>query len=124
MAGRADAHRLVRPMDQPQCRRRLFGDLLQGAEEVRVVELDGAYAGEAAEDTGRLGAVHASQLGEAEREFAVAVGAGAVDERVVGTQARAQHHLLAAEFHRREHVLAVVRPVPGDLVQLALAQHR
>ena len=73
---------------------------------------------------GQLGAVHPAQLGDPQRQLAVAVGAGAVDQRVVRAQAGPQHDLLAAEIHRREHVVAVVRPVPGDLVQLPLAQHR
>ncbi|KJY32867.1 hypothetical protein VR44_15105 [Streptomyces katrae] len=39
-------------------------------------------------------------------------------------QARPQDDLLSAEVHRGEHVVAVVRPVPRDLVQLPLAEYR
>lgn len=41
--------------------------LVEGAEDVGVVEVDGPHAGEAAEDAGQLGSVHAAQLGHAER---------------------------------------------------------
>lgn len=124
VAGRGDAERLVRPADHLQGRLRLLGDLVQGAEDVCVVELDGPYAGQSAEDAREFGAVHAAQFGHPQRQFAVAVGAGAVDHRVMGAQARPQDDLLSAEVHRGEHVVAVVRPVSGDLVQLPLAEDR
>lgn len=102
----------------------LVDGLVEGAEDMGVVEMDRPHAGEAAEDSGQLGAVHAAQLGHPERQFTVAVGAGAVDQGVMRAQARAQDQLFgaAADVHRREHVLAVVVPVPGDLVELALAE--
>jgi hypothetical protein len=71
-----------------------------------------------------FGTVHAPQFGHPQGQFAVAVGAGAVDHRVMGAQARPQDDLLPAEVHRGEHVVAVVRPVPRDLVQLPLAEYR
>ncbi len=73
VAGRGDAQRLVRAADHVQRAPRLLGDLVQGAEDMRVVELDGADAGEPAEHAGRLRAVHAAEFGHAQRQFAVAV---------------------------------------------------
>ncbi|CAM5547477.1 hypothetical protein SALBM311S_08252 [Streptomyces alboniger] len=122
MAGGADTEVGVGPADQFQGGTGLRRGLVQGAEDVGVVELDGPHAGQAAEHTGRLGAVHAAQLGHTQREFAVAVGAGSVDEGVVGAEARTQYDLLRAQCHRREHVVAVVGPVARDLVQLPLAE--
>jgi hypothetical protein len=121
---RSDVQIAVGPADQVQGRAGLAADLVQGAEDVRVVQLDGPDPGQPAEDPGQLGAVHPAQLGDPQRQLPVAVPAGAVDERVMRAQAGPQHDLLAAELHRRKHVGAVVRPVPGDLVQLPLAQHR
>lgn len=109
--------------DQLQRGAGLLDRLVQGAEDVRVVELDGAHTGQSAEDAGQFGAVHAAHLGDPERQFAVTAGAGPVDQGVVGAQARAQHDLLGAQPHRRVHVVAVVVPVPGDLVQLPFAEH-
>ncbi len=122
VAGRADTQVGVGTADQLQRGTRLLHGLLQGAEDVRVVEGDGPHPGQTAEDTRQLRTVHAAQLGHAQRQFSVAVGAGAVDQGVVGTQAGAQQDLFRAQLHRREHVLAVVVPVPGDLVELAFAE--
>ncbi len=123
-AGRPDAERPVRPADHVQRGPRLVADLVRGAEDVGVVQLDGPHPGQPAEHPGELGAVHAAQLGHPQRQFAVTVRAGAVDDRVVRAQTRPQDDLFAAQVHRREHVVAVVRPVPRDLVQLPLAEHR
>jgi hypothetical protein len=75
----------------------LLDGLLQGAEDMGVVELDGPDPGQPAEHTGQLGAVHPAQLGYAECELAATVRAGAVDEGVMGTEAGPQHDLLAAQ---------------------------
>ena len=56
--------------------RGLLGDLVQGAEDVRVVELDRPHPGQPAEHPGQLGAVHAAQLGHPQRQFAVAARRG------------------------------------------------
>jgi hypothetical protein len=51
-------------------------DLVGGAEDVGVVEADGAYAGEAAQGSGGLEAVHVAEFGDAQGQFAVAAAAG------------------------------------------------
>jgi hypothetical protein len=122
-ARRAHPEVVVRAQDQVQRRPGLVGDLVEDAEDVPVVQLDRADPGQSTQYAGQLGAVHAAELGVPDRELAIAVGARPVDQRVVRTQARPQHHLLLPHLHRWVHVVAVVRPVPGDLVQLALAEH-
>ncbi len=89
-----------------------------------VVELDGPHPAEPAEHPGQLGAVHAAQLGDPQRQVTMAARARAADQRVVRAQARPQHELLPAHLHRRPHVLGVVGPVARSLVELAFAQDR
>jgi len=121
---RFDAERAVRLPDQAERRRGLGGDLVRAAEDVRVVQRDRPHPGQPAQHAGQLGPVHPAKLGDPQRQLAVAAAAGPVDQRVVRAQARPQHHLLAADIHRRVHAVPVMRPVPGNLVQLALGQDR
>ncbi len=121
--GRADAQVGVGAGDEREGGAGLGDGLVRGAEDVRVVELDGPYPGQPAQHPGRLGAVHAAQFGDPQRQLPVTAGPGAVDEGVVRTEAGPQHHLFRPQLHGREHVVAVVVPVAGDLVQLAFAEH-
>lgn len=102
----------------------LGGDLIGAAEDVRIVELHRPHPAQPAKYTRSFGAELRAELGQAQRELAVAVPARAVDHCVVRTQARPQQHLLRSDAHRREHVLAIVGPVSRDLIQLPLAQCR
>jgi hypothetical protein len=120
------AQRRVGPAHQPQYPGNLLADLGQGAEDVRVVEPYPAYPAQPAEYPRPFGAVHAAQLGDAQRELPVRALAGLEDECVVRAQAGPQYQRLVAlaEVHRREHVAGEVGPVAGQLVQLPLAEYR
>jgi hypothetical protein len=100
----------------------LLADLGDRAEGVRVVEPDRADPGQAAEHPGTLGAVHAAELGDPQRQITVRPLPRLEDQRVVRTQAGPQHQVVA-EVHGREHVVGEVAPVPGQFVHLAFAQH-
>jgi hypothetical protein len=111
-ARRDDAECAVGLADQLQRADRLVGHLVDGAEDVRVVELDRAHPGQPGEHAGAFRPVHPAELGHPQRQLPIAVRTRTEDERVVRAKARAQHELLAAQVHRREHVVLVVRPVP------------
>ena len=89
----------------------LFCCLVGRAEDVRVVQLHRPHPGQPAEHAGQLGPVLAAQLGQPQRQLAIAPPAGPVDQRVMRAQAGSQHDLLPAQLHRRVHPVAVVRPV-------------
>jgi hypothetical protein len=59
--GVGDLYVDLRPVE-----RGLARDLVEGAEHVGVVELDGSYPGEPAQNSGQFGAVHPAQLGDAQ----------------------------------------------------------
>jgi hypothetical protein len=116
----------VRAVDQVQDRGDLLADPVDRQEGVRVVEPDRAHPAQAAEHAGAFGPVHAAELGDPQRQVTVRPGPRLEDQRVVRAQAGPQHQRLVAvvaEPHGREHVVGEVLPVPGQLVQLASAQH-
>ena len=119
-----DPQRAVSLADHVEDGGHLGGHVGRRAEDVRVVELHGPHPGQAAQDAGGLLPELAAELGQAQRQLTVAALAGTVDHDVMGAQAGPQHQLVAALGHRREHVIAVVLPVAGNLIQLPLAQHR
>ena len=121
---RLDPERGVGLPDHRQRGPGLARGLVRGTEDVRVVQLHRPHPGQPAEHPGQLGPVLAAQLGQPERQLAVAPPAGPVEHRVVRAQDGPEHHLFPAQLDRREHAVAVIRPVPGHLVQLALGQHR
>ena len=69
----------------------LLLDLIDGAEDVRVVLLEAAHAGQARERAAELVAVEHAKVGHAEGQVSVAAGAGGEEEAV----ARAVHRLEA-----------------------------
>ena len=100
----------------------LGGELLLGAEDMRVVLREAAHAHQPVHRARRLVAMHHAELGEPQRQVAIALQPVLEDLHV----ARAVHRLqrkpalvlgLVAGRLRREHVLAVPAPVAGGLPQ-------
>ncbi len=94
-----------------------------GAEDVRVVLREAAHAQQAVQRAGRLVAMHDAELGEAQRQVAIALQPVLEDLDVAG----AVHRLddvdavvvldVLARRLRHEHVLAEQSPVAGGLPQ-------
>ena len=76
-------------------------DLLVGAEEVGVVLGEAADAGHAAELAGFFPTVDGAELGEADREIAVAVVIAGVDLDVVRAVHRLEHEAVDGAFFER-----------------------
>ena len=100
----------------------LVGELRLGAEHVRVVLGKAAHAHQAVHRARRLVAMHHAELGQAQRQVAVALQAVLEDLHVARTVHRLQRKPalvlgLVAGGLRREHVLAVPVPVAGGLPQ-------
>ena len=106
-----------------------FGELLLGAEDMGVVLGEGAHPHEAVQRARGLVAVHRAELGEPQRQLAIAAQAVLEDHDV----ARAVHRLdrinalvlafrLLAGGARHEHALAVPAPVARNLPQ-PLVEH-
>ena len=93
-------------------------DLLWRAEQVRVVLAEVAATLDALQRAGGLIAEVVGDLADADGQLTVAVGLVGVDHHVVGAVHRAQDVALAIHLHGGEHVLAVVIPVAGGLVQV------
>ena len=85
---------------------------------MRVVLAEVAATLDALQCAGGLIAEVVGNLADADGQLAVAVGLVGVDHHVVGTVHRAQDVALALHLHSGEHVLAVVVPVAGGLVQV------
>ena len=96
----------------------LVGQLLAGAEDVRVVLGEAAHALHAVQHARALVAVDGAELGIADRQLAIAVLARLIDEDVPGAVHRLGAVGLAVDVHRRVHDVAVVLQVPRDLVEL------
>ena len=101
-----------------------FLDLGLGAEDVGVVQRHGAHPAQSANDPRFLVAVHRSQFGDADRQIAVAVPFRRIDENVVRAVHGTKNEVFVFQLHEREHVVLVMRPVAGGLVQLLLGQVR
>ena len=107
----------------------LGGELLFGAEDMRVVLGEGAHAHDAMQRPRRLVAVDDAEFGQAQRQLAI--GAQAVLEdldvagavhRLDGVDALVFLLCVVAGRARHEHVFAIPAPVAGDLPQL-LVEH-
>jgi hypothetical protein len=84
---------------------------------VGVVERHPADAVQAREHAGPLVAKHLPELGDAYRKVPIRVLAVLEDHDVMGAVHRPQHELFILELHGRVHVVAVVIPMPRDLVE-------
>ena len=92
--------------------------LLGRHEEVGVVLAEVAAALDALEGAGGLVAEVVCYLADAEREVAVGVRLVGVDHHMVRAIHRAEHVGLLVDLHRGEHILLIVIPVAGGLVEL------
>lgn len=113
----------VRPPNHLQGGTGLIDGLLTGTEDMPVIELNPPNPGEPTEHARQLRPIHRAQLGDPQRQFAITPRSRPIDERMMRTEGRPQHDLLRPHLHRRKHVVAVVLPVPRDLVQLPLPEH-
>ncbi len=120
----SDAEGRVGALDQAHHVRELLLHLVRRAEDVRVVQRHGADAAEPADDARLLVTVHGAELRDAHRQVTVAPELRRVDEDMVRAVHGPEDHLLMVEVHRREHAVAIVLPVPGDFVQVALGDVR
>ena len=93
-------------------------DLLRGAEQVGIVLAEVAAALNALQGAGGLVAEIVCDLTDAHGQVTVRVGTICVDHHVVGAVHRAQDVAFTLHLHGGEHVLAVVIPVAGGLVQV------
>ena len=92
---------------------------------MRVVEVEGTNPDHSHQLAGLLEPVVLSQLGDADRQVAVAVQLLPVDDDVVRAVHRAELELLAVfEMYRRVHRVVVELPVAALLVQVELRQVR
>ena len=105
----------------------LVGQLLLGAEHMRVVLGEAAHAHQPVQRAGRLVAMHDAEFGQPQRQVAIALQAVLEDLHVARTVHRLDREPalvlgLVAGRLRREHVLAVPVPVAGGLPQ-RLVEH-
>ena len=101
----------------------LFFELLGGAVDVRVVLREVAHAEQAVQHAAHLVAVHAAELGHAQRQVAVGAPSALVDEQAAGAVHRLHRVRLLVDLGE-VHVLLVVVPVAAALPQLAAQDHR
>ena len=99
----------------------LVGDLLLGAVDVGVVLGEGADPQQAVQDALALVAGDAAELGQAQRQLAVGVAVGGVDEAGAGAVHRPQREAALVVLHE-VHLVAVVVPVAGAVPEL-LVEH-
>ena len=100
----------------------LVGELIFGAEHMRVVLGKAAHAHQAMHRARRLVAMHHAEFGEAQRQVAIALQAVLEDLHMAGAVHRLEREPalvlgLVAGRLRREHVLAVPVPMAGGLPQ-------
>ncbi|MNV48758.1 hypothetical protein D3C71_1406810 [compost metagenome] len=119
-----DAEVAVHPVDQLQHAAEFALDLVQAAEDMRIVQRHGAHPVKACQGSGHFIPVHGAELRDADRQIPVAVHAALVDHHVMRTVHRTQHELLGVDRHLREHVFLVMIPVAGGLVQIHVAENR
>ena len=93
-------------------------ELLGGAVDVGVVLGEVAHAEEPVQHAGELVAVHLAELGDAQRQVAVAAPARLVDEQAAGAVHRLDRERLPVDLGE-VHVLLVVVPVARPLPELA-----
>ena len=93
-------------------------DLLRGAEQVGVVLAEMTAALNAFQGAAGLITEVVGNFANADGQLAVAVRAVGVDHHVVGAVHRAQNIAFTLHLHGGEHVLTVMIPVAGSLVQV------
>ena len=93
-------------------------DLLRSAEQVSVVLAEVTAALDALQGAGGLIAEVVCDLADAHGQVAVGVGTVCIDHHVMGAVHRAQDVALALHLHGGEHILAIVVPMAGSLVQI------
>ena len=93
-------------------------DLLRGAEQVSIVLAEVTAALDALQGAGGLVTEIVGDLTDAHGQVTVRMGTICVDHHVVGAVHRAQNIALALHLHGGEHVLTVVIPVTGGLIQV------
>ena len=113
-----DVEVLVDLKDQVADISHLALDLLRGAEQVSVVLAEVTAALDAFQGAGGLIAEIVCDLADPHGQVTVGVRAVCVDHHVVGAVHRAQNIALTLHLHGREHVLTVVVPVAGGLVEV------
>ena len=91
---------------------------------MRIVQRHRAYAVQAGQRAGHLIAVHRAELGDPDRQIAVAAHIALVNHHMMRAVHRTKHKLLIVHRHLREHVFLVMLPVAGSFVQLHIGQHR
>ena len=111
--------------EEPDELRAFLGDLVLGAEDMRVVLGEAAHPHEAVQRAMRLVAVAGAELGKTQRQVAVALDALVEDLHVAGAVHGLErvHPLLVRVLLvdlRDEHVLAVLVPVARGLPELAV----
>ena len=113
-----DAEVAIDVEDQIADRGDLVLDLLRRTEQVRVVLAEVAAALDALEGAGGLIAEVVRDLADAQGQLAVGTRTVGKDAHVVRAVHRAQDIGLALQLHGREHVVLIVIPVAGGLVEL------
>mmetsp|Transcript_2393 Transcript_2393/g.7077 ORF Transcript_2393/g.7077 Transcript_2393/m.7077 type:complete len:787 (+) Transcript_2393:404-2764(+) len=103
--------------DEVEHAQHLVPDLVQPAEDVRVVLLEPPHAGEARQRAVRLVAVQHPKVGHADGQLAVAAQPVAEHEAVAGAVHGLEPKLLLVHL-QQEHVVAVVVRVPRRLPQV------
>ena len=119
----AEAERGVDVLHEADDAEHLFFELLGGAVDVRVVLGEVAHAEEAVQHAAHLVAVHAAELGHAQRQVAVGAPAALVDEQAAGA-VHGLHRVRLLVDRGEVHVLFVVVPVAAALPELAAQDHR
>ena len=104
----------------------LLLDLVLAAEQVRIILGESADTRKSVQFTGLLVAIDGAELGIAQREFLVGVGAAAVDLAVVGAVHGLEHEFLAflRGMDGLEGVLAVLGIVAGGHIEFLAADMR
>jgi hypothetical protein len=89
---------------------------------VGVIKVDLPNPAQPRQNPGPLRPEHRAKLVIADREVPVGALLGGVDQGVVGAVRRSQDEFVAADGHGRKHVGGELVPMPGLLVQGALAE--
>jgi len=92
--------------------------LALAAKDVRVVLLEAANPGKAAQSTLELVAVQHTEIGHANRQLAPRTHRRAKHEAVAGTVHRLQRVLFVVAGLKHEHVVLVVLVMPADAPQV------
>lgn len=99
-------------------------DLVRTTEDMRIVQRHGTNAVQPGQCARHFIAVHQAQLGDPNRQVAVAVHFAFINHHMVRTVHRTKYELLRIQYHFREHVFLVMLPVPGGFVQFDITHDR